>query len=405
MNERLPQAENPFSAVIIIVMISVGTIAFVALFALLAWSPDLANKNRAGDHPYSESALGYSGLVTLLEADGQSVSVSRLSSTLTFNDGLLIITIPRYGTARAGDIELQSVTQPALYVLPKWAGYRDRANPSWQRDTELLNKRFPEQIARDFDSDISVWRLRNPGRIETPFGRHTPRFEHKMQVIETDSLEPIVQTAGGTLLAKLPGREIYLLSDPDLINTFGLARRDNARMALGLIEWIKDFPEQSITLDATLHGFERSESLLRAIFDVPFLGATMIAIATILLVGWAAFIRFAPPLRDPPVRAFGKIALAESSAGLISMTRREGQMAPAYLTVVRRNLARRIGLPEQTSDEAFAQSADRLAKRKALDRNWSDHRRALQAPTTNRNELRDKALNLWRWREEMKDGH
>ena len=82
MSERLPQDSNPFSAFVSAIMIGVGLLAFIAIFALLAWSPDLASKNRAGQHPYSSSALGYGGLIKLLEADGQSVTVSRLASSL-----------------------------------------------------------------------------------------------------------------------------------------------------------------------------------------------------------------------------------------------------------------------------------------------------------------------------------
>lgn len=405
MSERLPQTNNPFSALTSAIMIGVGLLVFIAVFALLAWSPDLASKNRAGQHPYSSSALGYGGLVKLLEADEQTVTVSRLASSLEYSDGLLIVTLPRFGFNRAPDFDLENVSEPALYVLPKWSGFVDRENPSWQKDTDLLAPESVAAIAQDFDSDIRVWHLRNPGRVRTPFGSQNPNFEHKMQVLETDSLESVIRTPGGTLLAKVPGRDVYILSDPDLINTFGLARSDNARMALGLIDWLKYFPEQPVTLDATIHGFERSESLLRAIFDVPFLGATLVALATMLLITWGAFIRFGPPTPEDRVLSFGKKALAESSAGLISMARRESQMAPGYAQTVQRDMMKRLGLPPSTSADDFAQTADRIAKQKDLSSNWSQQKDLLTAPAAGRNELRDKALALWRWRKEMSDGH
>lgn len=405
MSERLPQQSNPFSALTSAIMIGVGLLVFIAVFALLAWSPDLASKNRAGQHPYSSSALGYGGLVKLLQADGQTVTVSRLASSLDYSDGLLVLTLPRYGLSRAPEFDLESVSEPALYVLPKWSGFADREKPSWQKDTDLMDRRSVAAIAQTFDSDITVWRLRNPGRVRTPFGTQRPKFEHQMQVLASDSLEPVIDTPGGSLLAKVPGRDVYILSDPDLVNTFGLARPENARMALGLIDWLKYEPEQPITMDATLHGFERSENLLRAIFDVPFLGATMIALATMLLVTWGAFIRFGPPSREAPVMAFGKKALAESSAGLVSMARRESQMAPGYAQTVQRDLMKRLGLPPHTSPEAFAQTADRLAEHKHLSSNWSQQNSQLTAPAAGRNDLRDKALALWRWRKEMSDGN
>lgn len=405
MSERLPQDSNPFSAFVSAIMIGVGLLAFIAIFALLAWSPDLASKNRAGQHPYSTSALGYGGLIKLLEADGQTVTVSRLASSLEYTEGLLVLTLPRFGMNRAPDFDLESVSEPALYVLPKWSGFADREKPNWQKDTDLLDRQSVATIAQGFDSDIKVWRLRNPGRIRTPFGSQSPEFEHQMQVLESDSLETIIETPGGTLLAKVPGRDIYVLSDPDIVNTFGLARPANARMALGLMDWLKYYHTQPVTFDATIHGFERSESLLRAIFDVPFLGATMIALMTMLLVTWGAFIRFGPPTREDRVFAFGKKALAESSAGLISMARRESQMAPGYAQTVERNLKKRLGLPAHTSGEAFAQTADRIAEQKDLSSTWTQQKSKFTSAPAGRNDLRDKALALWRWRKEMSDGN
>ena len=406
MSERLPVQSSPFSALTAMIMIGIGTLAFIAIFALLAWSPDLADKNRAGEHPYSSSSLGYAGLVKLLKADGQTVTVSRLPSSLEVSPGLLVITIPYYGFSRAEDgFDLNYVSEPALYVLPKWSGFRDWDKPSWEKDTDLLDRQSVQTIASQFDSDLEIWRLRDPGSLDTSFGRVSPSFEHKMQVLESDSLESIIERPGGTLLAKLPGREIYILSDPDVLNTFGLARRENARTALGLIDLLKDYPSQPVTFDATLHGFARSESLLRVIFDKPFLGASLVALATILLITWAAFIRFGPPLPEQRALAFGKKALAESSAGLISMARREGQMAQPYRQMTERNLARQLGLPPQAQSEAFARTADRLAEQKNLPKTWSEQSQTLTEPASGRNDIRDKALALWRWRQEMKDGH
>jgi hypothetical protein len=413
MSERLPNQANPFSGLTAMIMIGIGTLAFIAIFALLAWSPDLARKDHAGEHPYSKSALGYAGLIRLLEADGHTVNISRLESSLNYSQGLLVVTIPDYGFNRAPDgMEIGYVSEPALYVLPKWAGFADWEKPSWEKDTELLETWRVESIAQEFDSDLKIWRLRNPGSMSTPFGRISPRFENKMQVIESDSLEPVIERPGGTLLAKLPGREIYVLSDPDLLNTFGLSTRENARTALELFDYLLIeaeeldlFPSRTITFDATVHGFARSESLLRAIFDKPFLGATLIALATMLLIMWAAFIRFGPPLPETRVLSFGKKALAESSAGLVSMARREGQMATPYLQMTERNLARQLGLPPKAQAEAFARTADRLAEQKDLSTTWSEQSEILNQPALSRGDLRDKALALWRWRQEMKDGH
>ncbi|MCF6329664.1 MAG: hypothetical protein L3J02_07690 [Henriciella sp.] len=244
-----------------------------------------------------------------------------------------------------------------------------------------------------------------PGKMLTPFGPHTPDFEHKMQVIESNSLEPVISVPGGALVSRLPGTEIYILADPDVLNTFGLVRRENARLALGLIDWLAAYDRAPVTLDATLHGFERSESLLQAIFDIPFLGATLLALATALMIGWSAFVRFGPPEREARTIAFGKKALAESSAGLVSMARREGQMAPGYLTMTRRAIMRGLGLPPKLSPEDLTQALDSIARQKNMETSWSAKASSMNVPASGREDLRDKANALWRWRKEMTDGH
>ena len=87
------------------------------------------------------------------------------------------------------------------------------------------------------------------------------------------------------------------------------------------------------------------------------------------------------------------------------MARREGRMAPNYAQTVQRDLAKQLGLPPSLSDEDFARTADRIAEQKDLPSTWSEQQNQLERPAAGRNELRDKALALWRWRKEMSDGH
>ena len=166
-----------------------------------------------------------------------------------------------------------------------------------------------------------------PGRIATPFGQTAIKPDLQLQLLQSEELTPIIRTGEGALLSQLPGRDIYILADPDLINTFGLAERENARLAMQMINMLRYSEDEPIIFDATLHGFTRSENLLQMMFDIPFLGVTLVALAAALLLGWAATIRFGPPARETRAIALGKQALADNSAGLVSMARRETRMA------------------------------------------------------------------------------
>ena len=317
--------------------------------------------------------------------------------------GFLIITVPPSGFRRAENFDVDTVSQPALYVLPKWYGRVDQNKRNWYDDTDLMDRGAVRRIADIFDEDINIWRLRNPGGIDTEFGVQTPDFGQKMQIIESKTLDPVIEVAGGILLARVPGSDTFILSDPDILNNFGLATRQNMAFGIRLVEWLNEY-EEDIILDATVHGFARDESLLRLIFDAPFIGATLLAIATALLIGWAAFVRFGPPQREARTIAFGKRALAESSAGLISMGRREGKMAPSYLRLTRRWLIRSLKLPAKLPAAALEALLNRLATQKKLDTSWSEHSAHLSRPAQNRDDLRNKAAALWRWRKDMSDG-
>ncbi|MEL6753332.1 MAG: hypothetical protein AAFO57_04845 [Pseudomonadota bacterium] len=402
---------NPFSGGIIAILLIVAGIAFLVTIVLLAWSPELQNKDRAGLHPYSSSALGYQGMVRLLEMRDIPVSISRSPQRLRDDyDTLKILTLTPYGM---GD-ELEELTvdlaEPALLVMPKWSGRRDFARPEWHEEVSLLSAEQARRAITPFDSDAAVWRLRTPASIRTPFGKFAPDFGDDMQVLRADSLVSIVSVPGGDLVAQIPGRDIYILSDPDLINTSGLAEAGNAQMALALVMflrelvWLEDAP---VIFDATLHGFERSENLLQLVFDIPFIGATVVALAAFLMIGWAGLVRFGAPLREERAFALGKQALTDNTAALVSMGRRETRMAPGYLSLIRRATAKAIGAPKTLSESDLTELFDRLgdAPGAELDTRFSTIEAGMKTPSASRQDLMDKARQLWRWQKEITHGH
>ena len=93
-----PPSSTPFPARVAAILITVAAISFGAVLVMAGWAPELRERNRAGDHPYSTSALGYNGFVRLLEDAGYPVKVSRLESDLESRGrGLMIVTLPAYG--------------------------------------------------------------------------------------------------------------------------------------------------------------------------------------------------------------------------------------------------------------------------------------------------------------------
>ncbi|WP_300376306.1 DUF4350 domain-containing protein [Henriciella sp.] len=401
-SERLPGTRSPFAPSVVIALIMVGLVSFGAVLSLMAWAPELASRDRPGPTPYSRSATGYAGLIKILETEGYTPAVSRRSESLNTSNGrLMVLTLPLYGRS----FDMEELAEPALIVLPKWSFTANPTRQAFELDTRLARTGPVDAMLGLVAEDASIERASSPSRIETPSASYQPVFEPEIQLIRSDTLQEVVGLPEGQLLSRLPDREIYVLSDPDVLNNFGLAQVENARIGLDIVERVTRAQRQPIAFDATLHGFEHSNSLLRMLLDIPFLGATLVALATMGLIGWAAAIRFGSPEREAPPFAPGKQALADNSAGLIAMTRREGRMAPGYLALSRRALARELGLPKTLSETELAALLDRMGNHAGQEKSWNELSGRLSGPAASRDELRHKARALWRWRREMTHGN
>jgi hypothetical protein len=399
MSDNTQSGAAPFAVRTVAILIAVAVFSFGAIMVLAGWSPELRDRDRAGDHPFSTSAIGYNGFIRLLEAQGYPVETSRFKSNLDGHYGLMVLTLSPRGMSKAlEDYEPQDGT---LIVLPKWSGMVDWTNPSRLKDTDLANESSIDALLDALDIDAEIVRTDVPQRVSTPFGRMALKPDLEMQLVRSDDLTPIVATRNGALLAQILGRDIYILADPDMINTFGLAERENARFAMQMINMMRYSDDEPILFDATLHGFNQSENLLQMMFDIPFLAVTLVALAAALLLGWAASIRFGPPARETRAIALGKQALADNSAGLVSMARRETRMAPGYLSLIRRRLARQIGAPRNLTEAQLSELFDRLGPEETSGKTFSQIEAGLRGPAASREDLMHKARDLWRWRRDI----
>lgn len=190
---------------------------------------------------------------------------------------------------------------------------------------------------------------------------------------------------------------VFLLSDPDLVNTQGLKSLATARVAVGLISDLR-VGQGPVLFDVTLDGYGRGQSLLKLAFEPPFLAATLCLAAVALLMGLHAVNRFGAPRESGRALALGKEALAESSAGLIRMARRETHMAAGYLDLCRAQVAEALGA-ERLSAADLDALLDRQGERIGAGR-LSDIAAETRAPK-DRAALLAAAVRLYQWRVEM----
>lgn len=386
----------------ILIIVAIALMSFSAVITLLAWAPDIARNDSAGAHPYSRSAIGYGGLVKLLELRGDDVSISRTKQNIeNYDRGLMVLT-PGWRDDELDDN--LSLADPALIILPKWWGMTDRTNRRRQSNILVLSEGRTAQSIKRFDSEVSTIHVDPPTEIIGNYGSFRPKFEEVLQLIESDYLTPMIATEDGQLLSRVPDSEIFVLSDPDLANTFGLADTENARLMLKILDEVRGDGDNPIIFDATLHGFERSTSLLKSLLDVPFIGATLTAIIAALLLGWTALIRFGSPVREDRAIALGKQALTDNTAGLFAMTNRETYMAPGYLNLSRKAAAQDLGVAKGLSEKELAELFDRMGEEMKSGQKWSELAKPLRTRALSRDDLMNNAQALWRWRKERNDG-
>ena len=204
---------------------------------------------------------------------------------------------------------------------------------------------------------------------------------------------------GATILARDPHRPLFILADPDLLNTQGLKDVDTLATAVAILRALRagDGP---FIFDVRLNGLGRERSVLRLLFDPPFVAITLSLALAAALAGFQACCRFGPV--RPAARAFalGKTSLVENSAALIRLAGREHLMGGRYADLTADVAAKAVGAPRELTGDALTRFLDRLGSRRGA----ADSLAALGAlarTAPDRMRLVAVALRLFRWRLEI----
>jgi hypothetical protein len=137
-------------------------------------------------------------------------------------------------------------------------------------------------------------------------------------------------------------KPIYILTEPDLMNNHGLADESTAQAALAIVRSLRR-GASAVRMDVTLNGMTREPSLLKALVEPPFRGATICALLAAILMALHALARFGAAAAEGRFAVRGKTALANNSAALVHMMRREAGMAARYVQASRDMVLARLG--------------------------------------------------------------
>lgn len=381
----MSRGSGPFSPAAIAGVLVVGAAAFLLfLYAIGAgWTGD---RMRVTAHANSNALDGYAALVSLLEARGHAVEVSRAASSREEYDTVLVLT-PGTNTDPAlvqDVIEARRFIGSTILILPKWASAPlpdnapDEARDDWVALDENMSGFWIEGVP-DLEP-LTLEQGQTSGWIGMGLQGALPENGRMQAITEVPGkqLFPLIVDTEGDLLAGSWNRNGYhpalaqaagvtfsaeieeaqdtgiypllVIAEPDLMNNYGLADEARARAAVALVEAAMEDVDMPVVFDLTMPGLGSTENLLTLAFRPPFLAATLCLLLAMLVIGWRAFFRFGPPVAEIPELAHGKTQLARNGAALIERARRWHLLGPPYAALVAARTAATLNIREQDAD-------------------------------------------------------
>lgn len=381
---------NPFSRWAVLAIVLLGSALFVALLWMIATGNGMSSTNDGQAHAEGKGLNGFAALATYLERRGYEVGRVRNEGALD-RPGLLVLTPP----ALADGEDIQKIVArrryigPTLVISPKWQAtqpVREQARDAKTGWVRLSGTMTPQW--RGFLDTLSV-------HIAPLAGRRVAWQGGGLSGVLPD--RRFVLSGGGTGLVRIvasrdgaltlagymddggyyPGLEdiaqdrvlhsgedkdlhpTIIVFEPDLLDNYGMARVENARLAELLVLAAGVEPGSPVNFDMTLPGYGGAKNLLTLAFTPPFLAATLCLLLAALVIGWRAFMRFGPPLAPERAIAFGKRALVSNAAGFVRRSRRWHLLGGPYADRVRERLARVLALPRTLDAGRMEAAIDR----------------------------------------------
>ncbi|MBS0386009.1 MAG: hypothetical protein JSS00_11735 [Proteobacteria bacterium] len=397
------RAGGAFSPAVMIGLLLVGVFSFAAFILLSAFAPELTSGSNGGAQALSQSAVGYAGAVRLLNTMGDRVTVGRVTGDAMRRQSFVILTPEQ-------PLSWTELTQTAgattLVILPKWLTAPDQSHRGWVSRIEPAAPALLARMISDLAPGVQVTRasgVARPSLIGAGKTAIQAGAIDQLQTLNSEALVPVVTDAPGAIVLGRVVRNggqtnIYVLSDPDFLNTQGIADLSNARAAMAMLNLIRG-DNEPIVFDVTLNGLGAGRSALRLAFQPPFLGFTLGFVIACTLLAWRAALRFGPSAPTKRAIALGKAALAENSAALIRLARRERRLGPGYAHLTAGLTGERLGLSRMDERDTAA-ALDRIASAQGASATYSELA-AGAASANSSKQMLEAARKLYAWKKEI----
>ncbi|MBB3590651.1 hypothetical protein FHX08_000995 [Rhizobium sp. BK529] len=273
---------------------------------------------------------------------------------------------------------------PTLIIMPKWRGSLLRDGIARQADLLPLEE-VQEELRRIAPADLRLNR-NDPGFTEahpgTSWGEPARIALYQAQTFDLASLpracKELVGTQTGALIVQCQNyHQVYLLSDPDLLNNHGLALAENAAFAVSLIRRLRGIDEgRPVYLDTAGNPlearkpadegrtYERSGSDLKRFFAYPLSAIWGTLFVVMAICFWRGFLRFGPPVKDASGNIeLSKSAAIEATARLLRLSGNDGRMVSQFVLHLLADKAQLLFGPGAGNEAGIDRLFKRMARR------------------------------------------
>lgn len=386
---------------------ALGAVSLLTGFVVAIFGEPSPSVRSANADSFSRSAIGHRAFVELLRQTGRRVVVSRSGSAERANrDGVLLALEPLPDEADRLAAMLE-IADRALVVLPKWDGYESDVRAGWLHEVATLDPDDVEEVLAAVGVDGVVRRIAGPFLAD---GLDEPPALVRPQLVDTNDLEPVLESDDGVLLGWRTPREDarhWVLTDPDLLQNHGISDGPNAALALSLIERIAG-TDDVLVIDETLHGHEIAPHVWGALGRFPLSLALLQGAVTIAALLWFAGRRLGTPMPQPPALRPGRMTLVDSTAELLMHGGHSPSILARYLDIEERRVGAARNVPRSFDADARRAELRRIEDRRQpsvrLDDVVAAVERAGHETTGREARIAAAARSVHAWRTEMMHG-
>jgi hypothetical protein len=415
---------GPFSRSALIWLVGISAASLVLSLFVVGFGDDLSPARTLGADSYSKSAIGSHGLTRFLEKLGIDVRVTRDPWTEYLDAETPLIVMAPVPGASAGGYDLDEVYDvawtngaPLVIVLPKWIPVPDEHGKTLFRVVPMARETIADILLPMYEgvenkAKGSVRRLdgENSRACTAENGTEFTADVRDLQLVVPPYLfDVVVECEGLALIAHRPAMgelgEVWIVSDPDLLNNHGLRRGDHAAMAHDL--FVGRMRASGVVFDETVHGYGTASSLAAELVRFPLVMAVMHGLILSGIVAWSGGARFGRARQRPPRFGDGKLVLIENVAQLLCLGGHSRESLRAYYEQTVRSIGAHYFFAPDLPLEQLEERLQRVSRAKGLDTDLGELRARAQSGAGGTRSLDSAvrvAMQLHRWRREMTDG-